>query len=101
MKSKLSTIYRKSDGIVAREISGELIIIPISSGVGDMGNELYALDETAKEIWARIDGKNTLGEIIDILEELYNAPAGVIREDVMGLVEEILKRGFVTEAGDL
>lgn len=32
----LSKIYKPSEDIVAREIQGELIIIPITSGVGDL-----------------------------------------------------------------
>jgi len=38
-----SAIYLPSEKIVAREIEGELIIVPLVSGVGDMEDELFTL----------------------------------------------------------
>ena len=32
----LDGVYEVSDDVVAREIGGELVIIPIASGVGDL-----------------------------------------------------------------
>lgn len=81
-----------SDKVVAREIEGELIIIPLVSGVGDVEDELFTLNDTGKEIWKRLDGKKTLLNIVDELCLEFEAPREEIEKDVIGLTEELIKR---------
>jgi hypothetical protein len=83
---------------VAREIEGELIIVPLAAGIGDLEDELYTLNETGKDLWARLDGKRTLREIARGLAEEYEAPPGEIEEDVRGLVAELVRRRMLVEA---
>jgi len=40
-----------SEDVVSREIEGELIIVPIASGIGDMDDELYTLNDPGRAIW--------------------------------------------------
>lgn len=95
---RMDAAYAPSEDVVAREIEGELIIVPLAAGIGDLDDELYTLNETGKVLWARLDGKSTLREIARGLAEEYEAPPGEIEEDVRGLVEELLKRRMVIEA---
>lgn len=88
----LDNICVPSEDVVAREIEGELIIVPIASGIGDMEDELYTLNETGREIWRRLDGTISLRQIADDLATEYNAPAGEIERDVTGLVTELARR---------
>ena len=37
----LEAAYAPSEDVVAREIEGELIIVPLVAGIGDMEDELY------------------------------------------------------------
>jgi hypothetical protein len=92
---ELKTVYRKSDDIVAREIEGELIIIPLVTGIGNMENELYALDEIGREIWNRIDGQKSVLQIIDELEGSYNADREILQKDVLGFLNEIVSRKII------
>jgi len=86
-----------SEDIVVREIEGELIIVPLVSGVGDMEDELFTLNETGRAIWEKLDGKKTLGDVIGELSEEYDASPGEIERDVIGLAEELLKRKILVE----
>jgi len=90
-----NTICIPSEDIVAREIEGELIIIPLASGIGDMEDELYTLNETGKAIWGRLDGTATLGDIAAGMANEYDAPPAEIERDVLGLLEELLRRKIV------
>jgi len=94
--SDLKVIYHKSDDIVAREIEGELIIIPIVAGIGNMENELYAMDEIGQEIWKRLDGTRSVGHIVDELCVLYDADRETIQKDVLGFLKEITSRNIIT-----
>lgn len=91
----LEAIYGPSDDIVARDIEGEVIIVPLAAGIGDMEDELYTLNETGREIWRRLDGKRTLREIARELLAEFEAPLDEIEQDVAGLVMELVSRRMV------
>ena len=82
----------KSEDIVSREIEGELLIVPIASGIGDMEDELYTLNETGKEIWNLIDGKRNLDAIATDLSSRYDSQKDEITRDVIGITSELLDR---------
>ena len=94
----LDAAYLPSEDVVARDIEGELIIVPLVAGIGDMEDGLFSLNDTGKGIWEKLDGKNSVKEIIEKLSGEFEAPSGVIRKDVIGLMEELLKRGMIVEA---
>lgn len=97
-KIQLNKIYIHSEDVVAREIEGELIIVPLVSGIGDTEDELFTLNETGKAIWDKLDGKKSLRKVIEELSEEFEAPAGEIGKDVVGIVEELLKRRMLIES---
>jgi len=80
---------------VAREIEGELIIVPLVAGIGDMEDELYTLNETGKAIWALLDGQRTLRAVAAELTTEFSAPPGEIEKDVLGLMTELMRRKMV------
>ena len=88
----LDAICAPSEDVVAREIEGELIIVPLTAGIGDMEDELYTLNETGRAIWNRLDGARSLRQIASELAAEYSAPAADIERDVAGLVGELARR---------
>jgi hypothetical protein len=89
---ELDAVYGPSDDIVAREIEGEIIIVPLVSGIGDMEDELYTLNETGREIWKRLDGVRSLRQVARELADVFQGPLATIERDVAGLAEELVKR---------
>ncbi|MCK4764307.1 MAG: PqqD family protein [Candidatus Aminicenantes bacterium] len=94
-KIELDAVYEISQDIVVREIEGELVLVPLAAGIGDMEDDLFSLNETGKAIWNSLDGKKSLTAVAQMLEEKYDSPAGVIEEDVGGLIQELVKRKMV------
>jgi coenzyme PQQ biosynthesis protein PqqD len=95
------TVFTISEDVVAREIEGELIIVPLVAGIGDLEDELFTLNETGKAIWKQIDGKNNVETIIANLMQVYKAEREEIEQDVLGLVAELAKRKMVVEIAGL
>jgi hypothetical protein len=91
-KVSLDGLYMPSEDVVAREIEGELIIVPLVAGIGDLEDELFTLNETGKAIWDRLDGKKTLRDVLTELLAEFEAPEGEIEQDLIGLVEELMRR---------
>ncbi|MDP2924718.1 MAG: PqqD family protein [Candidatus Omnitrophota bacterium] len=97
-KVDINAIYKSSEDVVARDVQGEFIIIPITSGIGDLENAIFSLNETGRAIWKRLDGKKNFKEIALELSAEFEAPIEEIEKDVLGLTEELLKRRMIVAA---
>lgn len=96
-EASIDSAYIPSEDVVARDIEGELIIVPLTSGIGDMEDEIYTLNETGKAIWERLDGRR-LSDVAEDLKAEYEAKPGEIERDVVGLANELLKRKMLVPA---
>jgi len=99
IKDKMDAVYAPSEDIVARSIEGGLIIVPLVAGIGDLEDELYTLNETGKAVWGRLDGKKSLKEVLAELSAEFEAPAREIEKDLIGLVDELVRRRILVAVG--
>lgn len=97
VKVNLNSVYSPSEDIVAREVAGEFVIVPITSGIGDLEDEIFSLNETGRAIWDKLDGKRSLKDVTDSLSSEFEDSAKEIEKDVLGLAEELLKRRMLIE----
>ncbi len=93
----LDATYAPSEGIVARELVGELVIVPLTAEIGDLEDALYSLNETGRAIWDRLDGVKSLRDIAAELVQVYDGPRQEIERDVIGLMGELLSRSILVE----
>jgi len=96
-KISLDAKYVPSEDIVARDVQGEFVIIPITSGIGDLEDEIFSLNESGRAVWDQLDAKKTLREVIKVLESKFEATGDEIEKDVLGISEELLKRKMLVE----
>ena len=92
----LNTVCTPSKDVVAREIEGEILIVPLVSGIGDADDELYTLNETGQAIWQKLDGQRTLKDIALLLADEFSTPLSELEKDVLGFAGELTKRGILT-----
>ena len=92
MNIAADAVYKPSDDVVAREIEGEIIIVPLVAGIGDMEDELFTLNDTGKAIWDKLDGQRSLADVVTELSPEFEAEDGAIERDVLGLVAELVQR---------
>jgi hypothetical protein len=97
-KILMDMVFSRSGDVVSREIDGTLIIVPLTSGVGDMEDDLFSMNETGTKIWNMLDGKKTVQEIVEAMAQQYRAEPGEIEQDVAGIITELLKRRMLVEA---
>jgi hypothetical protein len=96
---ELDRVYAPSDAVVVREIEGEIVIVPLASGIADIEDELFTLNETGRAVWSRIDGSRPLAAVVDDLAAQYEAPTGLIQSDVVGICQELLARRMIVVKG--
>ena len=97
----LEGVYVQSDEVVSREIEGELIIVPLTSGIGDLEDDLYTLNETGRAIWDSLDGQRKIRDVVNKLSNEFNAPRDEIEKGVIGLMKELLKRRIAIEVSQI
>ncbi len=95
--SMLNKTYGPNGEIVAREVEGEFLLVPIKAGVGEIEEALYALNETGKSIWQKLDGSRSVEQAIQELAQEYGAEPDLIEEDVLGLLEALLEKHLLVE----
>ncbi len=95
-KVTLTSILAPSEDVVAREIEGDMIIVPLVSGIGDADDELYTLNETGQMIWQKLDGTLNLSQVAKAISKDYSSSAGEIEKDVLGFATEMVRRGMLT-----
>ena len=91
----LNGIYVPSEDVVAREIEDEFILVPIASGIGDLEDALYTLNETGREIWERMEHGKTIGSLVDELLKEFDATHETIVNDVCGILGELVRLNMV------
>ena len=97
MRIALEDVYTPSGDVVAREIEGEIIIVPLVAGSGDMEDELFTLNDAGKAIWDQLDGRRSLDrlEAAAALPRLRRRPAcGAARARRRGRARRVLWRRY-------
>ena len=92
----MASICVPSEDVVAREIEGDMIIVPLVAGIGDADDELYTLNETGKAIWQALDGQKTLAQVAESLTHEFADPSDELSADVLGFATEMVQRGILT-----
>ena len=93
----IDSAYLPSEDVVARDIEGEFILVPLASGMGETEDEIYTLNETGRAIWEKLDGRR-IRDMIEALEAEFESQQGEIERDVVGLVEELVRRKMLAAA---
>jgi len=96
-KIDLDRVYAPSEDVVARDVHGEFIIIPVTSGIGASEEEIFSLNKFGKAIWDKLDGKRSLRDVTEILALEFESSKADIENDILGLSEELLKRKMIVK----
>lgn len=95
--NQFEQIYRRDPSIVAREIAGEMLLVPIRQNVGDL-ESIYLLNETALFAWQLFDGALTLAEIRGRITEAFDVDAQTAGQDLLELAAQLERAGALVKA---
>jgi hypothetical protein len=84
----LKSIPSRSPSIVTRKTGNEYVLVPIANNIADM-NSVYTLNETGAFIWEHIDGKRSVGELIDAVTAEYDIDKETASADVFSLINNL------------
>ena len=95
MTIDLNTCYRISADLITREIEGELVLVPLVGGVGNLDSDMYSLNPTGVAVWDKLDGKKTMETVIQELSVEFNASVDDVRDDVTALLSVFLEKDLI------
>lgn len=90
-----NSVFSKHLELVEREIEGEVLVIPIMAGVGDADANMYSFNEQGADIWKRIDGVRSVGEIADCLCQEYEVTREQALRETSVFLEDLLSRNLI------
>ncbi len=94
-----SHIFEKDADCVTRRIGAETIIVPVRASAIDL-RAVYTLNESATEIWQRIDGCATVQHLVEELCSIYDVAPADAERDVGEVIEALCSAGLIRIAGD-
>lgn len=92
----LKTILSHSKSVVTTKTGSEYVLVPIANNIADM-NSLYTLNETGAFIWERINGKNSIEDIISEMTKEYEIDFATASDDLFSFIEEMRKYLIISE----
>jgi len=91
----LEVICKPSEDIVARQIEGNILIIPLVAGIVEVEGELFTLNHTGRAIWQKLDGVRTLKEVAALLARDFATPLADLENDIVRFADELRRHGLV------
>ena len=92
----LGRVYARSERMVARQISGECILVPIVGRGADV-DSIYTLNRVGAFIWEHLDGVRTGEHVVDLLMERFTVDRATARQDYAEFVDSLLTIAAVSE----
>ena len=80
--------------VVARQIEGELIIVPIRRGVGDL-NSLYTLNPVGSVLWEFMTESHTVDEMVSRVCEEFEVTTSDAQNDIEKFLNSLMEEKLV------
>ena len=86
----LSAVPVPAAGMTVKQIGTETIILTES------GEQLHTLDQTGTYVWSEIDGKKSLGQILDGICDEYDVSRERAQADLLEFIDALEEKQIIT-----
>jgi hypothetical protein len=89
--------FVRNQEVVSRRIEGELIIVPIRCGVGDL-NSLYTLNPVGSVLWDFMSEGHTVAEMVERVCEEFDVTSSQAKQDIEEFLDSLVEEKLVLAA---
>src|SRR3974390_121329 len=89
-----SARFIRNHEVVSRQIEGELIIVPIRHGVGDL-NSLYTLNQVGSVLWDFMLEEHTVPEMMTRICEEFEVTPARAQDDICEFLDSMLEEKLI------
>ncbi|MGC9489956.1 MAG: PqqD family protein [Thermovirgaceae bacterium] len=82
-------ILVRNSGLVWSDLEEDTVLLDADAGT------YYTLNEVAASVWEKIDGKRTIGDIVELMLEEYDVERATLERDMEDLVADLEDKGLV------
>jgi methyltransferase-like protein len=75
--------YRVKSGLIAQSVDGELLLLNREQ------EKIHQLNPVASFIWNKLDGQNTLEQLVTAITEKYDVEQNAAKRDLERLLNEL------------
>lgn len=86
--------------VVARTVGSETILVPITTGVGDL-DSIYTLSDVASRVWSLLRTPVSIERIVSVICAEYDVAPDVVAGDVRELIAGLMSKNLVRMAAEL
>lgn len=86
--------FIRNQEVVSRKIEGELIIVPIRSGVGDL-NSLYTLNPVGSVLWDFMTEDHTVAEMVQRVCDEFEVTTAQAQQDIETFLDSLVEEKLV------
>ena len=86
--------YKRNQDVVSRNIEGELVIVPIRSGVGDL-NSLYTLNAVGSVLWEFMNEGHTVPEMVERVCGEFEVTEAQAQPDIETFLDSLMAEQLV------
>lgn len=86
--------YERNRDVVSRKIEGEIIIVPVRSGVGDL-NSLYTLNSVGSVLWDFMNESHTIPEMVQRVCDEFDVTARQAQQDIEAFLDSLMAEQLV------
>ena len=98
--AELSTVlYARAKAVVARNVAGETLVLPVRGDVGDLAC-FYGFNGTGTTIWEALEKPRNLKDLCDAIDRKHDVNRRQAEEDVALFLREICSLGLARVVAD-
>ena len=86
--------FIRNHEVVSRQIEGELVIVPIRRGVGDL-NSLYTLNPVGSTLWEFMNEGHTIPEMVNRVCDEFDVTSVQAQVDIQAFLDSLLEEKLI------
>ena len=103
MKSEDGPRYRRTEGVIARRVAGEMLLVPVGGRTVDTATraaELFVLNESGEQLWNWLAAPTSVAQLARNLMRDYQISMEEAAADAEGFIHSLREIGMVDEVGN-
>jgi hypothetical protein len=95
--SPAATKFVRSPDLVSRDVAGEMVVVPICRGVGDL-DSIFTFNTVGTHVWNLLSEGRTESELTSSVTRRFQVSEYVAQSDVRNFLADLLGVGLVRTA---
>jgi hypothetical protein len=92
----LETVYRQSADLIARQVLGDTLLVPLRGELADL-QRIFALNPVAQQIWAWLDGELDVAAVCARLVLRFEVDPAQAEADLVAFIAQLSAAGLIEE----